>query len=110
MTHVPAGTEAGEAAVSVTGASRHGGLDSSLASTSTALSGSSYESVLLALLEGLRHAPLGPCLVPLPLAHHCPCPHCSPLPAHLLHLLTCPDYSVTSLAGFSQLPMSLLLP
>ena len=74
VTHVPAGMEVVEAAVSLTEAGRHGALDSSLALTSTALSGSPYESVLLALLEGLRY-------MPLPLATW-PCP-CSPLPLAL---------------------------
>ena len=58
MTSVPAGTEAEEAAVVVSQAGEQGMTDSSLADTSRALSGSPYESVLLALLEGLRYLSL----------------------------------------------------
>lgn len=64
MTNVPAGMEVEVAAVSLKGAGRHRVTDSSLASTSTTLSGSPYDSVLLALLEGLRCMPLALALCP----------------------------------------------
>ena len=64
VTNAPAGMEVEDAAVSLKGAGRHGVTDSSLASTSTSLSGSPYDSVLLALLEGLRCLPLPLALCP----------------------------------------------